>query len=179
MVSVGHRKTRQGFTLIELLVAVAILMIIVLIAVQLFSKARTAWDTGSRIADACLKGRTVADFVAQELSQAVLPTNGTFAISSNAVSFLVLRQLASASDAVIVTQQFSFSYSDGVASFGTNELCSGLSSLSFSPNTGYRPDSGELPLYVDVNVTIISEDRTVTSLYQSRASFPNWDRYRF
>lgn len=173
----GHNRIRQGFTLLELLVAIAILMIIVLIAVQLFSRARTAWDVGSRIADSCLKGRTVADFVAQELSRAVLPTNGSsFTVTATTIDFPILRQVETASDLVVTNEQISFAA--GTAMLGTNELCRGLADMTFSSNPGYVPGS-ELPLYVDVIVRIVSDDGTVTNLYQSRATFPNWDRYRF
>jgi prepilin-type N-terminal cleavage/methylation domain-containing protein len=175
--SVEHPVKCKGFTLIELLVATTILLIIVMISVQLFSKARSAWDTGARIADAGLKGRSVADFIAQEISQAVLPTNGTPLFELARVRFQVLQQVTNVSEQVIVDQEISFSA--GTALFGTNQLCQRLDDLWFATDPNYVAGSPQLPLYVDVNVKIITDDGSVTNFYQSRASFPNRNRYKF
>lgn len=64
--------TRKGaFTLVELLLAMAILVVIVMLVSQIFNQAMVTWDSGSRKADVNVVGRTLADFMAQELSKAV------------------------------------------------------------------------------------------------------------
>ena len=62
---------RRGFTLLELLVAMAILSMIVLMMVGVFHQSRVAWEIGLRKARLSMEGRTVANFMASELSQAV------------------------------------------------------------------------------------------------------------
>ena len=61
----------SGFTLLELLVSMVILMVIVLSTTKIFNASTVAWDTGSRKAEVNMTGRSVADFLAQEISQAV------------------------------------------------------------------------------------------------------------
>ena len=165
----------RGFTLVELLVAMTILSILVMICLQFFSKARTVWDTGSRIVDANLKGRAVADFIAQEVSQAL---NTNFSVNASTIDFYVLAEVAAVSEPAIRHEIFDAS-TLGTVTFKTattNDLCklnSGDSVAFFAP-----PTNG-LPPYVDVNVTLVSSDGKVTNFFQSRASFPNRYRYKF
>jgi type II secretory pathway pseudopilin PulG len=62
---------RKAFTLIELLIAMSILMMIVLMVSRLFQQIQTTWVRGAKRAELNMTGRSVADYIARELSQAV------------------------------------------------------------------------------------------------------------
>ena len=168
-----------GFTLIELLVAMAILVLIVLIVTQIFSQATIAWNTGARRAEMNMTGRAVADFVAQELSQAVLNSTYTFTAGGGSASFWVIGDATNSTRAATNVQ---YNYS-GNAVTRNGQTMTDTNVLGFAFVKTPFPGGGplDLPLYVDVQVTV-SDGAPVNAsnkVFESRAEFPNRNRYRF
>lgn len=177
-----------AFTLIELLAAMAILVVIVLIVGMVFQRASVAWDTGMRRADMNMTGRAVADFMAQEMSQAVLGgSNSIFSIASSKAEFIAIGQAESsgmrAARRIVydlsgnrITRTVSLP--DG-GSPETMDMCEEDNGLQL----GFEEGAGagtELPAFVDIKVTV-SDGGTppLLTIYQSRAAFANRSRYRY
>jgi prepilin-type N-terminal cleavage/methylation domain-containing protein len=101
---IGNPEARRGisgFTLIELLVAMAILMIIMLIVARIFQQAGLSWSTGVEKAESVMNGRSVADFLARELSKAVPdPSSSAFNVSGLPATFYVLDTAKSGTGAI-------------------------------------------------------------------------------
>lgn len=62
---------RRGFTLVEILVAMAVLAIIMLMMVRIFSDSTKAFDLGIKQAEHNMESRAIMDFMIRELSHAV------------------------------------------------------------------------------------------------------------
>ena len=176
-----------GFTLIELLAAMTILLIIVLIVAQVFQHAGAAWTTGVNRAEAGMKGRALADFMAQELSQAVTNQVYTvFNVSGSTAEFIIIGDANGPSTRA--AQKVKYSFSGGtvtreaglltappvsVASFGAGTsvtMAEGVAGLAFTVPVPLSWESGLLPRYVDVMVTVSN------GVFQSRAYIQNRDR---
>lgn len=169
----------RGFTLIELLVAMAILLIIVMIVAQLFQQARQVVDTGSRRVETNMRGRAVADFMAQELSMAVNSTN-SFSASGGTAEFDMLGDATESNRAV---QRVTYGFSGGVATRSRDggpleDLCDGIQDVEFIEDVGAAPyDVNELPLYVNVRVTVSDGGTPATPrVFESRAYMVHRDR---
>ncbi|MGD9873069.1 MAG: PilW family protein [Kiritimatiellia bacterium] len=80
-----RRTNKAAFTLVELLVAMAILAVIILMMAQIFTESTRAFDMGIALADQNLKGRMILDFMAREISQAVVDGTIAFALDSEDV----------------------------------------------------------------------------------------------
>jgi len=159
-----------GFTIIELLVAMSVLVIIVLIVTMIFQRASAVWDTGMNKAELDMTGRGVADYVAQDISSALdLPYS--FSASGGGANFYCLGEASSSNGAI---SKVDYSYSGGTLQRNGTVLVEGLKDFAF---TNSPPSGGNLPLYVDVSVTVTNEVG-VQSLYQSRAFFLNRNRYK-
>jgi len=161
-------RNKDGFTLIELLVAMSILVIIVLIIGMFFQRASVVWDTGSRRAEMLLTGRAMADFMAQEMQQAI---PGDFNANGASATFWML---GDAAGGLRATQKVMYASSGGRVTRNGAELGDGVSGLAFEEGPAGNND---LPLWVDIKVTVSNEVNDVKT-YQSRASFPNRDRDR-
>ena len=167
-----ENRKRSAFTLIELLVAMSILIIIIQIIGMFFQRASVAWDTGSRRVELLLTGRAVADFMAQEMQQA-LPSSD-FDANGAMADFWIL---GDAMGALRATQKVHYAATAGKATRTaggvTAELSEGVTALDFSEG-----DPGEfgLPLWVDIKVTVSNEVDVKT--FQTRATFPNRARER-
>jgi prepilin-type N-terminal cleavage/methylation domain-containing protein len=180
---------RSAFTLIELLVAMAILVIIVLIVGMVFQRASVAWETGMRRADMNMTGRALADFMAQEMSQAVLGgSNDIFSISGSRAEFVVIGSAESASRRAARKIVYALdgggkkisrttSLPDGSSSESA-DMCDDENGVKLEFVEGPGPVT-ELPRYVDIKVTV-SDGGVVPleTVFQSRAAFPNKNRYR-
>ena len=166
------RAKRGGFTLIELLVAMAILMILVMIVAQLFQQARQAWETGTRKAEMNMKGRALADYMAQELSCAIQPTGKTFSVSMHQATFWVLGDTTNGARAA---QQVVYDCTGGAAKRNTKEMCDSVQDVTFTPDSAI---TNGLPLYVDVSVTVSDGGSPATNkVFESRAMMINRKRY--
>jgi prepilin-type N-terminal cleavage/methylation domain-containing protein len=82
------RSGSRGFTLIEILAAVVILAIIVTAMARIFADSTNAWRLGAKKIESNASGRAALDFIAQELSQAVVDPLLSMKLKSNADSFL-------------------------------------------------------------------------------------------
>jgi hypothetical protein len=153
--------------LLELLVAMTILLIVVMIVAQLFQQARLVVDSGTRRAEMNMKGRAVADFMAQELSMAVRrPTHPEFTVSGAGADFYMLGDATTATRAA---QRVQYALVAGVATRNTQPLCDGLDGIEFVEDVAPYA-SNALPLFVDVRVTV-SDGGTPPTLrvFESRA----------
>jgi prepilin-type N-terminal cleavage/methylation domain-containing protein len=180
----GRRKTKawrvgpEAFTLIELLVAMAILVIIVLIVTKVFAQATAAWTAGSRRAEMNMTGRAVADFIAQDLSQAVSSSNYPFNVTAISATFWIIGDATNSTYSAREVQ-----YTFGVSTVTRSEtpstqpqpqtLCDNL-----QPGSGFDPPATVLPPYVDIRVAV-SDGNVSNKVFQSRAAFPNRNRYQY
>lgn len=170
-----HRSQRQacGFTLIEVLVAMAMLLIIVMIVAQVFQQARVAWDTGKRRVDVNMKGRALADFMAQEMAKAVRnSTYPEFGASGKTAKFWMLGDATKTDTAV---QKVSYSFNGTTVSRNGEEMCDRIEDVDFVEEYGEFDASTELPLFV--NVTVKVSDGLSTNAFQSRACMIHRQRY--
>lgn len=168
----------RGFTLLELLVAMAILLIIVMICAQLFQQARQVVDAGTRRSEMNMKGRAVADFMAQELSLAIRAPAyrkfNTFSVVGSTADFYML---GDATTTVEAGQHVRYTFDDGTAKRNGEELCVGLTMVEFVEDDGIH-GADELPSFVDVRVTV-SDRGTPPAIrvFESRASMIHRNRY--
>ena len=171
-----------GFTLIELLVAMSILVVIVLIVSQIFAQATIAWNTGSRRAEMNMTGRAVADFISQDLSQAVRNSNHMFNASGYTASFWYL---GDATNTVRATNSVSYRLQNNAVerkvNAGSYEAITDTNILMLTFIATPLSFGTDLPDYVDVQVTVSDNAPLNASnkVFESRAEFPNRNRYRF
>lgn len=83
-----HSKI-SAFTLVELLVSTAVLSVLVLLLSQVFSHASKSWLAGEGGAEHRRNERALADFIGDELRQALLPVEGQSTGSGGNLQFLV------------------------------------------------------------------------------------------
>ncbi len=69
--SIRRHGSRSAFTLLEVILAMTIVTMLVLMIANMFQEASQSWNIGTRIAEMNNTGRTVVEFIARELSQAV------------------------------------------------------------------------------------------------------------
>ncbi len=170
----GLIPPRAGFTLIELLVAMSMLVVIVLIVSMLFQRASAVWGTGENKVETLMTGRTVADFIAQEMQMA-LPTG--FVVNATSVEFykLVDAYVESPKD-VRAMRYIKFDFGSGTLNYhlttsaGTSvePVCEGLVDVEF---TEERIPGDALPLWVDIVVTVTNSVGRKQK-FQTRVSFP-------
>lgn len=129
-----------------------VLSILVIMCAQMFQQAQMSWEGGSRKADMNLTGRAVADFVAQELSRAVLLSNGNFSVSGNSADFQVLDE----TNGLPVDVQYALTGQGKEITRNGEPVATGIWAVEFAE--GPRPLPNTLPLYVDVRVTVVSPD---------------------
>lgn len=72
----NRRLNKAGFTLIEVLAAMAVLMIIVLMLTRVFRDATSTWTIGTQQVEDNINGRAVLDFIARDISQAMIIGTG-------------------------------------------------------------------------------------------------------
>ncbi len=187
---------QAGFTLIELLVSMFVLTIIVLVVARLFQQSATAWESGSRKAETSMIGRTLADFMAQEISQAVQDEvffPNRFNVGGGSIRFVALQQATPTNRAARLIEYrlqgnaVWRSVSDYVSSnsFGaarTSTMAEDVEDLQF--DAGPMGPAGVLPRYVDVTVTTLSEGDREKGLdrrqaFRSRAYIVHEGRYRW
>lgn len=179
----GRRAKGDGasgetaFTLIELLVAMTILMIIVMIVAQVFQQARQVWDTGTRKAEMNMKGRSLADFMAQELSLAVRPAGKSFSASGSSASFWVLGD-ADAGSGLRAARQVNYTFDGSKVKRDGQDMCEDIVALEFIEADDPVTGTNLLPLYVDVRVTVSDGGSPGTNkVFESRALMTNRKRY--
>jgi prepilin-type N-terminal cleavage/methylation domain-containing protein len=168
-----------GFTLIELLAAMAILVVIVFIVSRVFQQAGSAWQTGVGRAEVGMKGRALADFIAQELSQAV--SNDVypyFTVGVSSADFVILGDASGPSTRAAKRVKYAFS---GKKITRSVEILTAAPPASFSGSSSadlaeevdaLEFITGSMPKFVDVRIGFTN------GVYQSRAYFYNRDRYR-
>jgi prepilin-type N-terminal cleavage/methylation domain-containing protein len=197
-------RRRSGFTLLELLVAMIILMVIVLATARIFDQSTVAWDSGSRKAEVNMTGRAVADFMAQEISQAVYDEeyNLTDFQPTFPVTFVILS--GSPSPTVRAVRKVQYQYDSGAKELsrstwnrnsGDNYASASWVSessdivlardIAFQPviTAGPVPAGASLPLYVDVGIAVNRQDEGrdinyAPQVYVSRGYLVNRERYR-
>ncbi len=158
-----------AFTMIELLVAMAILLIIVAIVAQIFQQANVAWSTGIRSVEMTMKGRSVADLIAQELSQAVKTANyPDFAVNGSGADFWMLGDASNGSNAV---SHVTYAWSGATFTRGGVVLAEGLDSVNvvLGPVSAATP----LPPYITVSVSVSN------NIFQTKAFLNNRFRYAY
>ena len=172
-----RRNVSSGFTLIELLAAMAILVIITLIVSKIFQQANVAWGAGVRKAETTMKGRSVADYIAQDLAGAV--SNGNlyqaFAGDGSAPEFWSLGEATGANRAV---RYVKYASSGGITrqeDSGTSaQLVGSGATLTIQCIGG---TATTLPLYAIVKVVVVNG--TQSAQYQSTAYFSQSKRNNF
>ena len=169
----GSRRSMGGFTLIELLVAMGILTIIVLITSRLFQQAAIVWDVGTQRAEMNMRGRALADFMAQELSMSV--PSGDFNIQPATATFQMLADADGANRAVRkITYTLSAPNITRTVGAGTADpMSDGVTALKFE-QIGTAPATNSLPLGVSVSVTVTND--VESRVFESRAYFDNRNR---
>jgi prepilin-type N-terminal cleavage/methylation domain-containing protein len=174
----GIRAKPQGFTLVELLAAMSILVVITLIVSKLFQQASVAWDTGLRKAENTMKGRAIADFIAQDLASAVQDDNlyKEFTGTGSAPEFWSLGEAGGATRAVrFVKYDASGGGISRTEDSGTPiQLVASNATLTVFCVGGTATN---LPVYATVKVVVTDGARTVQ--YQSTAHFGQKKRNTF
>lgn len=160
---VRKRRSASAFTLIELLVAMAILLIIVVIVAQIFQQANLAWSTGVRSVEATIKGRSIADMIAQDLSQAI---SSNFSVSASGANFLKLGE-ASATNNNNAIWQVQYAWSGSTVTRDSVDMAEGITKVEVTP----VPLAGSpLPASMLVTVTVSND------VFQARAFMQNRER---
>lgn len=164
----------KGFTLIELLVALAILGVIVVICGRIFEQSNVAWNTGTRKAEVNMVGRGLADFIAQDISRAVLVTDLDDLARSNQVysstlKFWILDEagVSAAEPHALLEIEYNLGQvkRSGVA-LAPSDL---VDSIRVSTRSGY----------VDVDVSVKEVGSSDTVPFKSRAWLVNRNRYKY
>lgn len=179
-------KSDGGFTLLEILVAMALLMVIVMVVAQIFTQARTVWDTGKRRADASMKGRAVADFMAQELSMAIRSVDHPeFSVTegSESADFWTLGE-AGNGNSPRAAQRINYETGTGwvkrngdkVLEDSTKDGDPFVKAVTFHPDP--QSYGNELPFFVDVRVTVSDGGSpAIERIFESRAYMVHRQRY--
>lgn len=172
--AVAGAGRKAAFTLIELLVAMTVLVIIVMVVMQIFRRASTAWDTGMDKTEGDLMGRAVVDYLVRDMASAIVDTNAspshTFTASGTGIDFWSLGAASAGTDAVT---RVTYSFGGTITRNGI-VMIEGLSSLTVASGPSVP---GEPPRYVDVTATVTNA-AGVTNSYEARAYFPNRNRYK-
>jgi prepilin-type N-terminal cleavage/methylation domain-containing protein len=174
----GIRAKPQGFTLVELLAAMSILVVITLIVSKLFQQASVAWDTGLRKAENTMKGRAIADFIAQDLASAVQDDNlyKEFTGTGSAPEFWSLGEAVGATRTVrFVKYDASGGGISRTEDGGTSVQLVGSGATLTVLSIGGTATN--LPLYAVVKVVVADAART--NQYQSTAYFGQNKRNTF
>jgi prepilin-type N-terminal cleavage/methylation domain-containing protein len=82
------RNTEGGFTLLELLAAMAVLAVMIVMLFAAFSQASHAWLLGESRVETFGQARAALDFMAKELSQAIVTSNITFLADRRDLAFV-------------------------------------------------------------------------------------------
>ena len=80
-------RSRAAFTLVELLAAMAVLALIVLMIGNVLSTSTKAYAAGSTRAEHNMNGRTVIDFIAQEVNTAIVNPTMPFNVRAGAMAY--------------------------------------------------------------------------------------------
>lgn len=73
----AKKPKKAGFTLIELLAGMTILVVMVLFLSKLYTDATSMWRLGTKRVESNFDGRAAVDFMAREISAAIVGTNIT------------------------------------------------------------------------------------------------------
>jgi prepilin-type N-terminal cleavage/methylation domain-containing protein len=87
----SHKSFRahpNGFTLLELLVSISILLLLSSLLFTAFNQASKAWMQAENQVDTFQGARAALDFMAKELSQAIVTTNIQFLANLNSLAFV-------------------------------------------------------------------------------------------
>lgn len=167
----GQTK-RSAFTIIELLVAMAILLVIVAIVAQIFQQANVAWETGMRSVEVTMKGRSVADLIAQDLSQAIV---SNYSVTATGAEFEKMGEPTAANQyqsRCLVKYDWSgpiVRRSEGPldGSAPLVEMADGITKIEVDPS------GSDLPASATVTVTVSN------NMFQAKAFMQNRERYKF
>ncbi len=174
----------RGYTLIELLVALAILGVIVVICGRIFQQANVSWNIGSQKAEINMIGRSVADFIAQDISRCVARTTGDYSFSGNP-TFKVIDETSVTAGSLTkplldVAYTLSGTLQRKVGSEAVVTLAPNAMVKSVDVTAGPVAAGEVLPGYVDVKVTVQDADASGYSAdFKSRAWLANRDRYKY
>ena len=175
-----QKKSAAAFTLLELLVAMGILVIIVLIVARIFAQASAAWSTGARLSEVNMTGRAVADFVARDLSQAVVSTNLGYTFnpisgSAGSASFYII---GDATNTTRAATNVTYNFGGTLTRLGQQLCDTNLVAFAIVAGPGGNNGTQTLPQYVDVNVEVAGASTGVKK-FSSRVTFPNRNRYKY
>ena len=157
------RGARSAFTLIELLVAMAILLIIVVIVAQIFQQANVAWGTGLRSVETTMKGRSLAELIAQDLSQAI---SSSYSVTAGGADFKKLGE-------VTVTNNYRAIWDVNYNWSGTTVKRDGIDMAEGIDKVEVSPTGPTMPSSLTVTVTVSN------SIFQTRVFLQNRERYSF
>jgi prepilin-type N-terminal cleavage/methylation domain-containing protein len=198
---------KQGFTLIEMLLAMFILFVIVMVVSRMFQQCSLAWESGSRKAELNMTGRSMADFIAQELGRAVAdkdvfgfdlqPDQATFWVlgavtnpPNERVAMLQKIEYLSATKTIGRTvwakDMGGYYLPSNMVSLGVVRMAPAqtILALQLDPDPLYAPP--DLPTYVDITVQVIKPEDLLkpnpplfAKTYKSRAYLVNRNRYKY
>jgi prepilin-type N-terminal cleavage/methylation domain-containing protein len=83
----ASRRPEAGFTLLELIASVAVMSILAVILFQTFTQATRAWEQGQKRVETSQDTRASLDFMARELSQAIVSSKLLFNGQIDAIEF--------------------------------------------------------------------------------------------
>jgi type II secretory pathway pseudopilin PulG len=169
------KSSAAAFTLLELLVAMGILVIIILIVARIFAQASAAWSTGARLSEVNMTGRAVVDFVAQDLSQAVVSTNLGYEFHAAGPTFWII---GDATNGARAATQVTYSYGATLTRLGQQLCDTNLTAFTITAGPGGDNSTQTLPEYVDV-LAEVSGASTGIKKFSSRVTFPNRNRYKY
>jgi len=174
------KKDSAAFTLLELLVAMGILVIIVLIVARIFAQASATWSTGVRLSEVNMTGRAVVDFVAQDLSQAVMSTNlgYTFSPISGSAGSASFYIIGDATNSTRAGTNVTYTYAGTLSRLGQQLCDTNLVAFEIEAGPGGDNSTQTFPQYVDVKVSV-SGASTGVKKFSSRVTFPNRNRYKY
>lgn len=161
-----RRGARSAFTLIELLVAMAILLIIVVIVAQIFQQANVAWSTGLRSVETTMKGRALAEIIAQDLSQAI---SSSYSVTAGGADFLKLGEVTAANGYKAIWHVV-YEWSGTTVKRDGVDMAEGIDKVEVTPTTA---TGSAMPSNVTVAVTVSN------TIFQTRAFLLNRERYSF
>jgi len=191
-------KRKKGFTVIEMMVAMAVLSMLVIAMSRIFQQSLVATDTGYNLVKGNLVGRTIMQYVADDLSNCTDWGGGT--------DFEFDRIITDSDEAVDSTKTVTYELEAGGTltrtvvyySKATGDIVETNISTLFALSTGANntveivdfkitdPENSDTPKYLDIflSVTIkkyedADEDSIDTKNFATRVYLQNNNRYKY
>ncbi len=174
-------KRKKGFTVIEMMVAMAVLSMLVIAMSRIFQQSLVATDTGYNLAKGTLVGRTIMQYVADDLSNCTKWTGGD--------DFKFERIFMTTDPGQDAWQDVEYKSNNGTLTRNGDTL--------FEPSEGANktveivgfdisPDNNNNPKYFDVFLSVTvkkyadaDEDSTDTKNFATRVYLQNNNRYKY